>query len=87
MGVSMKCLSLNVSVQPYGLRNGVVQVLGQLIRLAFEGEAGESNLKARDSLIVVLVDRFRDVQAYTRSKVCQVWAELAEYSDIALLLL
>jgi hypothetical protein len=65
--------------QYYMMRNGVVQLLGYLVRKAFtETEDGVTapNDGTRDSLLNILEERFHDVNSYTRTKVVQTWLYL-----------
>eukprot|EP01127_Copromyxa_protea_P011016 TRINITY_DN2736_c2_g1_i1.p1 TRINITY_DN2736_c2_g1~~TRINITY_DN2736_c2_g1_i1.p1 ORF type:complete len:1452 (+),score=318.59 TRINITY_DN2736_c2_g1_i1:57-4412(+) len=61
--------------ESYHFRNGVVQLLGQLVVKAFDENCPEPT--TRDSLLKVLFERTHDVSPYTRSKVLQTWSSLA----------
>jgi condensin complex subunit 1 len=71
------------------MRNGVIQVLGFLIHKAFASAASDetgdaaasaaATTSTRDSLLDVLLERFHDVKSFTRSKVLQTWAYLAQF--------
>jgi len=63
--------------QQYTIRNGVIQSIGNLIYTSFS-ENHEKETSTRDSLLDVLIERFRDVNAYTRSTVLQTWSLLAK---------
>jgi len=64
----------------YTMRNGVIQVIGFMIGVQHEGEdaRADATTKTRDSLLEILIERFRDINAYTRSKVLQTWSYLCQ---------
>ncbi|KAK1277671.1 hypothetical protein QJS04_geneDACA016585 [Acorus gramineus] len=67
--------------ESYKIRNGLVGVLGKLVMKAFVGPLETDqrlSLRSKKSMLEILIERFRDVSAYTRSKTLQVWAELCE---------
>ncbi|GAV59130.1 LOW QUALITY PROTEIN: Cnd1 domain-containing protein/Cnd1_N domain-containing protein [Cephalotus follicularis] len=69
--------------ESYKIRNALVGVLGKLIAKAFkdiEGEVSSKSvrLRTKQAMLEILLERCRDVSAYTRSRVLQVWAELCE---------
>ena len=58
------------------MRNGVIHMVGRLLASnIFEGDKAES-AQTRDSLFKILEDRFRDMNAFCRSKTLQTWAHL-----------
>jgi condensin complex subunit 1 len=76
-------------LQSHTMRSGVIQVLGFLIDKAFASAATDATgdaavnavatARTRDSLLDVLLQRFKDITSFTRSKVCQTWVYLAQY--------
>lgn len=62
------------------MRNGVIHMVGRLLasNLFAEGPNGEKaeNAATRDSLFKILEDRFRDMNAFCRSKTLQTWSYL-----------
>jgi hypothetical protein len=71
-------LYFSVHLQSYLLRNGVVHVMGQLL---CNGLAGDADKSSRDSLLQILLDRFHDVNSYTRNQVLKTWILLAWYVE------
>uniref|UniRef100_A0A6B2KWU1 Uncharacterized protein n=1 Tax=Arcella intermedia TaxID=1963864 RepID=A0A6B2KWU1_9EUKA len=59
----------------YMLRNGVIQLIGNVIKFLGKEENPESS---RNSLLDVLLERFHDVTSYTRVQVLKTWAGLAQ---------
>eukprot|EP01103_Thecamoeba_quadrilineata_P010866 TRINITY_DN2462_c0_g1_i1.p1 TRINITY_DN2462_c0_g1~~TRINITY_DN2462_c0_g1_i1.p1 ORF type:complete len:1011 (+),score=148.98 TRINITY_DN2462_c0_g1_i1:371-3403(+) len=61
--------------EAYLLRNAVVNVIGQILNKALtkEKDSHHDTTKMQDSLFEILLARFYDITAYTRSKVLQVW--------------
>ncbi|XP_051138576.1 condensin-1 complex subunit CAP-D2 isoform X2 [Andrographis paniculata] len=75
--------------ESYKIRNALVGVLGKLIAKAFndvEGEVSSKSIRLRtkQAMLEILLERCRDVSAYTRSRVLQVWAELCEEHSISI---
>ncbi|XP_052175354.1 condensin-1 complex subunit CAP-D2 [Diospyros lotus] len=75
------------SGESYKIRNALVGVLGKLVAKAFKDVEGEVSsksvrLRTKQAMLDILVERCRDVSAYTRSRVLQVWAELCEEHSI-----
>ncbi len=79
--------------EPYVLRSAVVTILGRLVIDVYspkiedketEGraEAGLSKLQNKDSCLRLLLERFRDTNAFTRSKVLQTWTNMCECNSI-----
>ncbi len=66
------------------MRNGIIHVIGRLLASKVFAEKGDSATNTRDSLLKVLEERFRDVNAFVRSKVLQTWAHLCEQRQIPL---
>ncbi|KAL6530534.1 Condensin-1 complex subunit CAP-D2 [Orobanche minor] len=91
-----KVLSTNIGLlvphfggESYKIRNALVSVLGKLISKAFndvEGEVSSKSIRLRtkQAMLEILMERCRDVSAYTRSRVLQVWAELCEEYSISI---
>ncbi|KAL6498518.1 Condensin-1 complex subunit CAP-D2 [Orobanche hederae] len=91
-----KVLSTNIGLlvphfggESYKIRNALVSVLGKLIAKAFndvEGEVSSKSIRLRtkQAMLEILMERCRDVSAYTRSRVLQVWAELCEEYSISI---
>ncbi|KAJ1401699.1 HEAT repeat associated with sister chromatid cohesion protein [Sesbania bispinosa] len=86
-----KLISTNIGIlvphfggESYKIRNALVGVLGKLIAKAFkdvecgEGSSKSIRLRTKQAMLEILLERCRDVSAYTRSRVLQVWAELCE---------
>ncbi|KAI4348619.1 hypothetical protein L6164_009323 [Bauhinia variegata] len=75
--------------ESYKIRNALVGVLGKLIAKAFKDVEGEVSsksirLRTKQAMLEILLERCRDVSAYTRSRVLQVWAELCEEHCISI---
>ncbi|CAL5420709.1 unnamed protein product [Camellia sinensis] len=89
-----KLISTNIGVlvphfagESYKIRNALVGVLGKLVSKAFKDVEGEVSsksirLRTKQAMLEILVERCRDVSAYTRSRVLQVWGELCEEHSI-----
>ncbi|RZS00606.1 hypothetical protein BHM03_00030349 [Ensete ventricosum] len=87
---SPKLMSTNVGVlvphfggESFKIRNALVGVLGRLVAKAYidvEGDVSSKclRLRGKQAMLEILLERCRDVSAYTRSRVLQVWAELCE---------
>lgn len=74
------------------MRMGIIQAIGYLIHKGFAPGSGElqnngvednqyGNTHTRDSLLDVLLERFRDVWHHARSRVLQTWSYLVEYDQ------
>ncbi|KAL5546545.1 hypothetical protein UlMin_006232 [Ulmus minor] len=73
----------------YKIRNALVGVLGKLVAKAFKDVEGELNsksvrLRTKQAMLEILLERCRDVSAYTRSRVLHVWAELCEEHSLSI---
>lgn len=91
-----KLLSTNIGLlvphfggESYKIRNALVGVLGKLVAKAFndvEGEVSSKSMRLRtkQAMLEILLERCRDVSAYTRSRVLQVWAELCEEHSVSI---
>ncbi|XP_062190372.1 condensin-1 complex subunit CAP-D2-like [Phragmites australis] len=91
-----KLMSTNIGVlvphfggDSYKIRNALVGVLGKLSAKAFKDVEGDSSapsirLRSKQAMLEILIERCRDVSAYTRSRVLQVWAELCEENSISI---
>ncbi|KAI6696898.1 hypothetical protein NL676_017017 [Syzygium grande] len=91
-----KLISTNIGVlvshfggESYKIRNALVGVLGKLVAKAFKDVEGEVSsqsvrLRAKQAMLEILLERCRDVSAYTRSRVLQVWGELCEEHSVTI---
>ncbi|BBH07209.1 hypothetical protein Prudu_019079 [Prunus dulcis] len=75
--------------ESYKIRNALVGVLGKLVAKAFQDVEGEVSsksvrLRTKHAMLEILLERCRDVSAYTRSRVLQVWAELCEEHSVSI---
>lgn len=75
--------------ESYKIRNALVGVLGKLVAKAFNDAEGEMSsksirLRTKQAMLEILLERCRDVSAYTRSRVLQVWAELCEEHAVSI---
>ncbi|XP_062007536.1 condensin-1 complex subunit CAP-D2 isoform X1 [Rosa rugosa] len=83
MSVNIGLLVPHFGGESYKIRNALVGVLGKLVAKAFKDVEGEVNsksvrLRTKQAMLEILLERCRDVSAYTRSRVLQIWAELCE---------
>ncbi|KAH9319750.1 hypothetical protein KI387_021519, partial [Taxus chinensis] len=93
---SPKMMSTNVGIlmphfggESYKIRSSLVGVFGKLIAKAFKDVDGNSSsgthrLRSKQAMLDVLIERCRDVSAYTRSRVLQTWAELCEEHAVSM---
>ena len=93
---SPKLMSMNVGVlvphfggESYKIRNALVSVLGKLVMKAFrdvEGDVSSKSLRLRgkQAMLEILIERCRDVLAYTRGRELQVRAELCEEHAVSI---
>lgn len=92
-----KLISTNIGIlithfggESYKIRNALVAVLGKLIAKAFkdvdsaEVSSKSIRLRTKQAMLEILLERCRDVSAYTRSRVLQVWAELCEEHSVSI---
>ncbi|KAI3782619.1 hypothetical protein L2E82_12671 [Cichorium intybus] len=91
-----KLISTNIGLlvphfggESYKIRNALVAVMGKLVAKAFndiEGEVSSKSIRLRtkQAMLEILLERARDVSAYTRSKVLQVWVELCEEHSVSI---
>ncbi|WCJ33357.1 Condensin-1 complex subunit CAP-D2 [Euphorbia peplus] len=89
-----KLISTNIGVlvphfggESYKIRNALIGVLGKLVAKAFKDVEGEVSsqsvrLRTKQAMLGILLERCRDVSAFSRSRVLQVWAELCEENSI-----
>ncbi|XP_020579522.1 condensin complex subunit 1 [Phalaenopsis equestris] len=75
--------------ESYRIRSALVGVLGKLVAKAFKYLEGDENSKAlrlrgKQAMLDILIERCKDVSAYTRSRVLQVWAELCEERAVSI---
>ena len=71
--------------ESYVMRNAVLHAIGHtLVELSrmIQLERTETALKTRETLLQIMRERVNDVNAFTRSKVLQVWAILCESDAI-----
>jgi condensin complex subunit 1 len=84
----MSQLMTHLSGESANMRSGIIEALGYIIHKAFRTESAEeverirANLHMRDQLLDILLQRFRDTTSYTRGRVLQTWAYLAENKAI-----
>ncbi|OMO50666.1 Condensin subunit 1 [Corchorus olitorius] len=91
-----KLMSTNIGLlvphfggESYKIRNALAGVLGKLVAKAFKDVEGEVSskcvrLRTKQAMLEILLERCRDVSAYTRSRVLQVWAELCEEHSVSI---
>ncbi|KAK8916246.1 hypothetical protein KSP39_PZI022560 [Platanthera zijinensis] len=91
-----RLISTNIGVliphfggESYKIRNALVGVLGKLVVKAFNDlEKDQSSkimrLRGKQAMLDILIERCKDVSAYTRSRVLQVWAELCEERAVSI---
>lgn len=91
-----KLISTNIGLviahfggESYKMRNALVGVLGKLVAKAFKDVDGDVTstsvrLRTKQAMLEILLERCRDVSAYTRSRVLQVWAELCEEHSVSI---
>ncbi|XP_010672998.2 condensin-1 complex subunit CAP-D2 [Beta vulgaris subsp. vulgaris] len=89
-----KLISTNIGIlvphfggESYKIRNALVGLLGKLVSKAFKDEECEVSsksvrLRTKQAMLEILLERCRDVSAYTRSRVLQVWSELCEEHSV-----
>ncbi|KAL2895885.1 Condensin complex subunit 1 [Bienertia sinuspersici] len=89
-----KLVSANIGIlvphfggESYKIRNALVGVLGKLVSKAFRDDEGDVSsksvrLRTKQAMLEILLERCRDVSAYTRSRVLQVWSELCEEHSV-----
>lgn len=75
--------------ESYKIRNALVGVLGKLVAKAFKDLEGDESskclrLRGKQAMLEILIERSKDVSAYTRSRVLQVWAELCEERAVSI---
>ncbi|CAN0890701.1 Condensin-1 complex subunit CAP-D2 [Linum grandiflorum] len=75
--------------ESFKIRNALVGVLGKLVVKAFkdlEGEVSSKSvrLRTKQAMLEILLERCRDVSAYTRSKTLHVWGELCQEHSISI---
>nr|KJB46247.1 hypothetical protein B456_007G353800 [Gossypium raimondii] len=75
--------------ESYKIRNALIGVLGKLVAKAFKDVEGEVSAKSirlqtKQAMLEILLERCRDVSAYTRSRVLQVWADLCEEHSVSI---
>ncbi|XP_028550454.1 condensin complex subunit 1 [Dendrobium catenatum] len=75
--------------ESYKIRNALLGVLGKLVAKAFNDFEGDQSskilrLRGKQAMLEILIERCKDVSAYTRSRVLQVWAELCEERAVSI---
>lgn len=75
--------------ESYKIRSALISVFGKLVSKASkEGDANgaseTSRLRSKQAMIDVMMERSRDMSAYTRSRVLQTWAELCEEHAVSI---
>ncbi|CAN6444040.1 unnamed protein product [Victoria cruziana] len=75
--------------ESYKIRNGLIGVFGKLIAKAFKDVNGDPagaalRLRGKQAMLEIMLERCKDVSAYTRSKVLQVWADLCEEHAVSI---
>jgi condensin complex subunit 1 len=85
-----RCILSNMSVllphlqsENYTIRNAILHALSRVVA-QLPNSNDQVTAKTRDQLLSILEERFRDVNAYTRSKVIQCWSYLCEEKAIPL---
>ncbi|CAA6663531.1 unnamed protein product [Spirodela intermedia] len=93
---SPKIMSTNIGIliphfggESYKIRNALLGVLGKLVTRAFKDNDGDVSskslrLRGKQAMLNILLERCRDVSAYTRSRVLQVWADLCEEHAVSI---
>lgn len=89
LSINIGLLVLHFGGESYKIRNALVGVLGKLIAKAFSDVEGEMSsksirLRTKQAMLEILLERCRDVSAYTRSRVLQVWSELCEEHSVSI---
>ncbi len=65
--------------ESYMMRNGIIQLIGFLVAKGFaEEDKKTEDSEARDDLLNILGERFRDVNSFTRNRVIQTWQYLIQ---------
>ncbi|KAI8927315.1 hypothetical protein BC831DRAFT_504035 [Entophlyctis helioformis] len=65
-------------IQSYTIRCAMIEAIGNLIHLHLVNDVSENAAKSLHSYYDILIQRFRDVNHYVRSKVLQVIARLSD---------
>ncbi|KAL0043109.1 hypothetical protein WJX79_009421 [Trebouxia sp. C0005] len=88
---NISLLAPHLGGKAYPIRSAIVTAIGHLIQKAFEPSAAGADaqgttarLRSKQQLLQTLVDRVRDQNAYTRARVLQTWAHLAEKMAVPL---
>ncbi|MQL72395.1 hypothetical protein Taro_004763 [Colocasia esculenta] len=89
MATNLGILVSHFGGESYKIRNALVGVLGKLVLKAFKDIDGDMSskslrLRGKQAMLEILLERCRDVSAYTRSRVLQVWAELCEEHAVSI---
>eukprot|EP00250_Pteridium_aquilinum_P008672 c18119_g1_i1 orf=229-4548(+) len=91
-----KLVTTNVGVlmphfggESYKIRSALISVFGKLVSKASKeidvnGASETSRLRSKQAMIDVMMERSRDMSAYTRSRVLQTWAELCEEHAVSI---
>ena len=85
VGTNLALLLPHFGCEAYGLRSGLVQMVGQLvihIQVIFGDGASakqeEVRVKSKQALLDLLIDRARDSNAFARAQCLRTWAMLCE---------
>lgn len=75
--------------ESYKIRSALISVFGKLVSKASKevdgnGASETSRLRSKQAMIDVMMERSRDMSAYTRSRVLQTWAELCEEHAVSI---
>ena len=60
------------------MRSCIIEIIGNLIIFLVNNEDGRSNQSEINGFFDILEERFRDVQAFCRSKLLQVYLKLCK---------
>jgi condensin complex subunit 1 len=82
-------IMVHMSGEQYLLRSALVTVLGRIVARAFDEKeenaaAEQARLKSKQALLDVLLERVRDVNSFTRTRVLQTWTYLCEENQVHL---
>lgn len=80
---NMAVIMPHLDEESYVIRNAILHSFARVVA-TLVAEKSEAGIKTRDQLLVILKERFKDVNAYTRSHVIQCWSQLCEEKAIPL---
>lgn len=80
---------VHMNGEQYHMRSALVTVLGRIVAKAFDEKeenaaAEQARLKSKQALLDVLLERVRDVNSFTRTRVLQTWSYLCEENQVHL---